>query len=201
MNFIFFVLGLAILVGAIVGYFVLDIADYVGIETLLGAGGLGVFIITISWIAMCGATKINYDNRCTLKVYTTLLVILILAQGALIGFAVVSEGDFQSFLVSQWEGLEADGREKFMEEMNCGIAAEPPMKCGNKFHKVECFDDCYDHIKEELESMILVVMIVGGSVLAYELILVMMACCVIKEKPEVTTVTIQKGKYARVMQI
>ena len=176
-NIILFVIGLGLV---IIGVYILDNQDSVSYD---GFGSLDLFCwfaiisgLCVALVGFCGCASVASKKRIFLIIFIVFLVFILLAEIALIIFALVLEDSLKSSLKEQWLDYSSEDRDKIEEELECCSFDNP---CGDSSCGSDCEDDigCYQSLKDDLTTYIEIVLGAAIGIALYDIVMIVVATC------------------------
>lgn len=139
------------------GYlFTTDAMDWIGNGIAVGLICFGGFVFLLSLLGLFSAkdredTICIGDNKCLMGVYSTLLLILILAQIAVAIVVLVAEDDAEQFLQDRWNDMSFEQQDNIMQEFECGPYS--PTFGEHLDHEELGFDVDENELTEEMKAL------------------------------------------------
>jgi len=127
-----------------------------------------ILIIVISFLGCCAAWN---ESRCLTILFVTIITLTLLVEVAIM--VVLLEGSYtKSMLKEQWNASSRSQQDRIEEDLKCCSFDHPtPPEC-------QAGDiSCYDKIKDNVRDMFDVIAFVLLGVAVYQLIMMMLGCC------------------------
>jgi len=133
---------------------------------------IGCAILFITFIGCCSACNQNING---LAVFGMLLILIIVAEAAIIIFLYMSQDETESFLGKRWVELSENNKEDLQNHFSC-CGWNEEIAGDNCPEGVSADDYCWDAIMKDLEEEEDTILYIGLSILALELIMLMFTC-------------------------
>jgi len=169
-NVLLLIVGLAGM-GLSIYIWCIDTLDWAGADIALRFTIFSAFLMLIAMLGIQG----TWDDvqRCDLVVYLILLIVIVIAQIAVVIYITLNEGHFKDYLEDIWDGWSDARMKQAMEEFDCGLYQPTPnllgynntiingdtkdiANCINLNQTAEigdyCFEDCYLEIKNSFTT-------------------------------------------------
>lgn len=193
LNVLFILIGLTLVafgVYVLLGSPAHEVLTYVNgnillIYSMISIGGV-VFLV-----GACGALGSCYESKCLLMTYLTANVIFVLAQIAIVIFAVVEQDEIKSHLSTVWHELNNETKHLLQDRFSC-CGYSTPDEWGGKF-PVSCLNNtiegeeipwsttCYNSVLGYFDENIILAGSIAGLMFLLELFQMIVTCIMVRE--------------------